>query len=314
MSAICGQFHRDSSTLDLERLGAMMNGLSQFGLDGSNTWNAKSVGLGIQKLWVTRESATEHLPRFVEQEGLAIVANARIDNRAELSEKLGLPADAADSEFILAAYRKWRFESPQELVGDFAYTIWDEEQDLMFSARDFIGSRPFYYHISPDRFLFASDTEGLLSAGVSEDPDFEYLAAHFRHGCNYPHPTRTCFSGIQSLAPASAMIVSREEVKTWVWWRPEEVPETRYENDSDYVSVLQTLLERSIADRLRCDRPIGAHLSGGLDSSTVAVMSHRMLKKQGKSLQAGYSWSPLEGGGDCLHNDERTRVLSLTER
>lgn len=312
MSAICGVFNRDGAPLDSSMLTRLMNGLSEFGHDGSAMWEGQEAAFGIQKLHVTPESKIDRQPRWDEDRGLAIVADARIDNRAELSGPLGLAESAPDSDFVLEAFHKWETECPRQLLGDFAFAIWDANRKRLFCARDFLGLRPFYFHESEARFLFASDSEGLLRAGVSAEPDFPFLAAHFRGYCNFPHRSRTCHAAIRALPPASAMTVDANGIKQWEFWTADGLPEIRFKDQNDYVEAAREQLLRAVSDRLRCDGLVAAHFSGGLDSTTVAVLAQRELKQSGRELAAGFSWSPP--GEAESPEDERRRIRELAAR
>ena len=126
MSAITGIFCRDGRKVKPELIKKVNDSLSHRGPDGSAIWLNGSVGLGHQMMWTTQESLNEKLP--FEEGGLVITADARIDNRKELSEKLHVKnnEDVSDSYFILKAYEMWGENCPEHLLGDFAFAIWDK--------------------------------------------------------------------------------------------------------------------------------------------------------------------------------------------
>ncbi len=313
MSAICGLRHRNDAPLDQDSFASMMKALNAFGPDGSNQWKDKGIALGFQALHITPESTKETLPTWSSDLQLAIVADARIDNRAELAPQLGLPANAPDSVFILHAYHKWGEDCPPFLIGDFAFAIWDARKRQLFCARDIMGIRPFYYQETKGRFVFASDCEGLFAAGVPREPDVEFIAAHLRNHCNYPHRTRTCYDSVFALPAASSLTVRNRTAQTRTYWSPDHVPSLGNCSEADCVAEVQRLLTRAVTDRLRCFHPVGAHFSGGLDSSAVAVIAHRELKKQGRYLTAGYSWSP-QPDKEAPVGEEQERIERISSR
>ena len=128
MSAITGIFMRNGKKVDPELMKKMNDKLAHRGPDGSSTWCEGSIGLGHQMLWTTPESLHEVLP--LEEDGLVITADARIDNRDDLCEELGIrdEEDVSDSYFILKAYAKWGEDCPDKLLGDFAFVIWDKKR------------------------------------------------------------------------------------------------------------------------------------------------------------------------------------------
>ena len=130
MSAISGIFYRDGRTVKPELIKKMNNKLSHRGPDGSAIWHNNQVALGHQMLFTTPESLHEKLPFHDEKAGLIITADARIDNRKELSEELDIEniEEVSDSYFILKSYEKWGEKCPEHLLGDFAFAIWDENR------------------------------------------------------------------------------------------------------------------------------------------------------------------------------------------
>jgi asparagine synthase (glutamine-hydrolysing) len=148
MSAITGIFNRNGLEVKPELMKKMNNRLSHRGLDGSGIYCNGPVAMGHQMLKTTPESLHEKLPFHDEKTGLTITADARIDNRQELSEKLGISdrVDVPDSYFILKSYQTWGDKCPEELIGEFAFVIWDEINESLFCARDHIGVKPFYYY------------------------------------------------------------------------------------------------------------------------------------------------------------------------
>lgn len=134
MGAITGIFYRDGRSVKPEQIKEINDKLSHRGLNGSAVWTDGSVALGHQMLHTTPESLHEKLPFEDEDSGLVITADARIDNRKELSEMLGIEdrEDVSDSYFILEAYQKWGEKCPDKLLGDFAFAIWDKNKKNYF--------------------------------------------------------------------------------------------------------------------------------------------------------------------------------------
>ena len=146
MSGIFGIFNRNSKAVDKQIVETMLDATS-WSPDERGTWIDGPVAVGHTMLWNTPESKYEHLP--LENSSYVLTMDARIDNRDELLEQLELPdrhmLEVGDSEFILAAYRKWGEECPKYLLGDFTFSIWDEEKQQLFCERDHICVKPLYY-------------------------------------------------------------------------------------------------------------------------------------------------------------------------
>jgi asparagine synthase (glutamine-hydrolysing) len=148
MSAICGICYPKGKAVSLARLEKMMHSMRHRGPDRCNAFVQGNIGLGQAMLCSTPESLNENQPYT--DGHLTIVADARIDNRDQLLRTLELSHDTPDSKIILSAYRCWEEHCPEELLGDYAFAIWDENKGRLFCARDHMGVRPLYYYRSLD--------------------------------------------------------------------------------------------------------------------------------------------------------------------
>ena len=168
MSSICGYWKNNNSRLDSSAIELMLSAQNHWKADQKNNWNDDpSVALGHLMLYNTPESLSETLPFYDPESDCCITADARIDNREELTEKLQIISGAAnnkpDSWFILAAYKNWGEDCTQHLRGDFAFAIWDKVHQKLFCARDQIGIKPFYYYFKNSVFAFATEMKGILA-------------------------------------------------------------------------------------------------------------------------------------------------------
>jgi len=263
--------------------------------------------------------AGRSLSRPLSRNGLTIAADVRLDNRPALLAALQLdPAQGAalaDPDLLLAAYRRWDVELPEHLLGDFAFAIWDEGRQRLFCARDFVGVRPFYYHHRPGQgFAWASDLAALLShPDTPHRLDLAVVKAELVRLLGQPqHPAHTFYSAVAKLPPAHCLTVDRAGLRTWAYWQPGRTPERRYTDEGDYAAELRELLHAAVACRVQDTvQGVGAHLSGGLDSSSLAVIAQRILQEAGRSV-TGFSWSPpyavLPSAEVTLPPDERILV------
>jgi asparagine synthase (glutamine-hydrolysing) len=253
---------------------------------------------------------------------LVIAADVRLDNRLELCAALAIEASEQvsldDAGLILRAYQRWGASCASHLLGDFAFAIWDQAAERLFCARDFAGVRPFYYHYAPGsgRFIFASDLQALSAhPQVPLELNLAYVAAALQTAMGqFQHPEHTYYQAIEKLPPAHFLTLDAGGLQRRAYWQPGQTPERRYAGEREYVEELLTLLQAAVACRVTDPRPVGAHLSGGLDSSSVAVLAHRILQTQGRSLTA-FSWSPPlpENPADLLPNDERRLVEAVRQ-
>lgn len=284
MSAIVGLVHSSSQPVDQEELARMVATLAHRGPDGSDMWRGGPVGLGHQMLHTTPESLHERLPLANRRGDMVITADARIDNRAELIDALGLhdraPGAIADSELILAAYERWGEQCPARLLGDFAFAIWDVRSQTLFCARDHFGVRSLYYHQSPALFAFATEIKGLLALPqvprrVSEARIADYLQFHFEDRVS------TFYQDIVRLPPGHALTVRGGQLRTWRYYALELLPELRLRSDEAYAEAYRAIFTEAVRCRMRSLSPIGSMLSGGMDSSSVTCVARAIALEQG---------------------------------
>ncbi len=224
------------------------------------------------------------------------MADARLDDRKSLCERLGLgepehvrlPAN----RLILAAWQKWGPDCARHLTGDFAFAIWDIQRRTLFCARDQLGVRPFYYHLSPGTMAFATDIGAVLSVpNVSDQLDPEYVTAWLADKQFY-RKDRTYFGAVRRLPPGYTLLVQPQSHRLERYWFPESAGDIRFTRDSEYAEAAREICERAVADRLRTRATAGVHLSGGLDSSCVAALAARECRRQGLANPLAFSGQP----------------------
>ena len=296
MSVVFGIFNRNQKSIVENAVQAMDHALSYWEADDKGVWSEGSVFLGHRMLWNTPESKLEHLPQSIspDNQTLVITIDARLDNRETLAEQLemtDLPLEKiTDSDFILAAYRKWGESCPKYLLGDFVFVIWDAAKEQLFCARDHMGIKPFYYHLSDDLFVFSNDIRGVIAhPQISEKYNERSIAMFIAAFPGFHDKKDTFFKEIQKLPAATSLTISKENVSESVFWSVEDISEIHYDTYEAYVEKLRELLSDAVRVRLRTAYPAASHLSGGLDSSTVAVLAARELEKRDQPLYA-FNW------------------------
>ncbi len=296
--------------------------LAHYGVDGVRTWSDGRMGLGQAMLRVTPESMKELLPSGPEEclgldEKLAIVADARLDNRDELMASLDIPRAEGrrlpDSQIILAAYARWGTGCAVRLLGDFALAIWDGRARTLYCARDIAGARPFFYSRIGTRMMFSSDLDALLE--VQETPpavNEAYLKGRLLEPF-FCHATETLYRGFLSLAPSQWLLATSQGTHVETYWHLGQQKKIRFRNDEDYLSRARDILFEAIECRMRSAFPIGSHLSGGLDSSSITIAAAGLARKQNQQLQA-FSWSPPREEWSYQSEDERNVILAVCEQ
>ena len=200
----------------------------------------------------------------------SIIANARIDGRAELITKIGkTPQTNDDSELILLAYERWGEDCVKHLIGDFAFSIRDNRSQQLFCARDHFGVKPFFFTNVGNDFVWSTKLNELrVSDALNETAIGDYLL----FGLNQDLSTTT-FRDIQRLPPAHTATVKNGTVTSRRYWNPDSSKEIRFRDDHSYVERFSELLRTAVHDRLRTDR-VAVSMSGGLDSTSLAAVAH----------------------------------------
>ncbi len=291
MSGIFGVFNRNVKSVDKEIVNGMFDAMSYWSPDEHDVWIGRAVVLGHTMLWNTPESKYEHLP--LSHEAYVLTMDARIDNRDELVKDLELPdrslEEIGDSEFVLAAYKKWGEDCPKYLLGDFAFAIWDEKKQQLFCARDHIGIKSFYFYLDDDKFVFSNDIKGILAhPNVPKQFDDNTVAMYMQDDGIHTKK-ETFFENIKKLPAATTLVISANKVVEKNYWRIEDSPAISFNRHEEYAIKLRELLDSAVKVRLRTIFPVASHLSGGIDSSSITVLAARMLKSRAQKLHV-FNW------------------------
>ena len=295
MSAITGIFERCEKPCSDDVLSAPLECLDDYGSGESGGWISGSIALGHRQTRIFTGEETERFPLCDSAAGLTVTADARFDNRSELAAALGIRKSEAETissgRLLLAAWQKWGRECVSHLIGDYAFAVWDERQNILFCARDHVGARPFYYSLTAGRFVFASDIKAVKAfPDISDRLDEDYVKAFLDDHvfCK----DRTYFAEIRTLAPGHTLTVGANSEKSERFWFPENAPDIRFSNDAEYAEAAKEIYIRAVRDRMRTIENVGVHLSGGLDSSSVTILAARERKRQNLLPPVVYSWQP----------------------
>jgi asparagine synthase (glutamine-hydrolysing) len=272
-------------TIDPFVLATMGEVLDHRGPDDRGLHVDRNVALGHRRLSIIDLSPTGHQPMCNEDGSLWIVYNGEIYNYLELREQLVARGHVfrsqSDTEVILHLYEDEGPDCVRRLNGMFAFAIWDGRQQQLYCARDRFGVKPFYYAAADGAVAFASEIKallrtGLVSAEVDRDALADYLTFQFCLG------DKTLFRGIRKLLPGHWML-SRADggIRVEKYWDLDYTIDFDH-TDRYFEERLRELLEDGVRIALRSDVPVGAQLSGGLDSSTVACLASSLL---GSSIQ-----------------------------
>ncbi|ESX98889.1 lasso peptide isopeptide bond-forming cyclase [Mesorhizobium sp. LNJC405B00] len=269
MSGVAGillrQEGKPAAAADIQRMLARMQHRAP---DGSSWWMDEGVVLGHAWLNTTDEAGPG--PLTMAGGKLAITADCRLDNRDELLARLGIrDSSVADAVLLIRAYLRWGEACPEHLQGDFAFAIWDGERRQLFCVRDHFGVKPFYYHSSDRRFVFASEIGPILDAGGVDMRISEHQISGFLAGLP-DNPQSTAYADIFRLPARHSLTVTGKQVVLRRYWQIEPSPR---QMRSDTVEEFRHLFSQSVRNRMRGTPAVGAMLSGGLDSSSIACVA-----------------------------------------
>lgn len=283
MSGIAGIYFLDGRPVDRLDVERMVESIAHRGTDGSGVWTDGRIGLGHRMLWTTPESIHEKLPMVNKTGDSVITADARIDNREELINALnfnGKPRETiSDSEIILAAYEKWGEPCPEKLLGDFAFAIWDKRKQALFCARDPIGIKPFYYYFNGKTFRWASEPKAIFEdKTIPKEPNLSLVSLYLLD--RFDEREETLYKNIYRLPPSHFMVLENGHLRKGQYWDIDPEHTIRYQTDAEYAEHFLGLFKETVRALLRSHRPVGALLSGGLDSSSIVCTAQMLCQEK----------------------------------
>jgi asparagine synthase (glutamine-hydrolysing) len=247
---------------------------------------------------VQRGEEASHPEPGPSKAAVQVVADLQLHARQELEHQLGIPAGEAhrlsDEDLVLRAYRRWGVACGDRILGDGTFALWDGAAQRLVCWRDAAGVRPLYYHHEPGRRLVVSSDLQSIAAHPATPPrlDLAYTKAILEKGELFQHPTRTLVDRVLKVPPANILTFDRGGLHLQLYWDPASVAEKTAADDKESVEELRALIRQAIDARLRyAVGGVGAHLSGGIDSSSVAVMAAALLEGRGQPLRT-FSWAP----------------------
>jgi asparagine synthase (glutamine-hydrolysing) len=273
MCGICGIYNLTGAPVERERLGRMNDTLIHRGPDGAGLFVDGAVGLGHRRLAII-DLHTGEQPMATDDGRLQVVFNGEIYNFRELKQELEAHGHRfrthSDTEVILHGYRQWGEAVVDRLRGMFAIALWDALNRSLLLVRDRLGKKPLYYHFDGRRLIFGSEMKALLTdETLPRTLDPAAVDAYCSFG--YVPSPLAIFKEIRKLPPAHLALVSPEGMTVRRYWdldmnhEPEEMPEARA------LEELREVFDEAVRLRMISDVPLGAFLSGGVDSSAVVA-------------------------------------------
>jgi asparagine synthase (glutamine-hydrolysing) len=270
-------------------INAMCEVIRHRGPDDQGVWVGNGVALGMRRLAIIDLSGGSQ-PIFNEDESVLVVFNGEIYNYRELQKDLQVRGhyfrSNSDTEVIVHAYEEYGDDCVKHLRGMFTFALWDRNRQRLLAARDRFGKKPFNYYWNGRQFLFGSEIKSILEAGIPREINpialDEYLAY-----CYVPAPN-TIFQGIQKLPAAHILTYENGLVNIKRYW---ELPFTPTNRDDETIAIerIRALLREAVQVRFMSEVPLGAFLSGGIDSSLVVGLMSQMMSQPVKTFSIGFA-------------------------
>ncbi len=297
MCGIAGLLRRDGHPVDRPLLERMTDVLSHRGPDGRGFYVDGAVGLGHRRLAII--DLTNGAQPMGSDDGMTWIAyNGEVYNYGELRDTLRALGHSfhttSDTEVVLRAYEVWGGDCLQRLRGMFALAIWDGRRRQLLLARDRVGIKPLVYAWDGTSLRFGSEIKALLEDPVvPRDLDWEALRDYLVH--NYIPAPRTIFTAIRKLPPASYLLCSLDggEPEVGTYWQLRWAPNVT-RSEADWIEELRHLLDETVRLHLASDVPLGAFLSGGVDSSSVVASMARVSSAPIRTFAIGFDESDFD--------------------
>lgn len=273
---------------DKNLLKKMMTSIEHRGPDDNGYYIDKNISLGHQRLSIIDLSAKGKQPIYNEDKSIIINFNGEIYNykllRKELENKGHKFYTDTDTEVIVHAYEEYGIDCVKQFNGMFAFAIYDTNKKTIFLARDRIGIKPLYYYFENKKIIFASEIKAILEYNIPREVDKESLAQFFTFG--YTISPKTMFKGIFKLPPASTLIYDKNGLKINQYWDINFNPQKK--SLQNWKQELFYNLKDAVDKRLMSDVPLGAYLSGGIDSSSIVAMMNLVMDKPVNTYSVGF--------------------------
>ena len=271
-----------------ELIDSMCKVIRHRGPDDQGVWVGDGAALGMRRLSII-DLAGGHQPIFNEDQSILIVFNGEIYNYRELGKELQERGHRfttnSDTEVIVHAYEEYGDDCVKHLRGMFTFAIWDRKRQRLLAARDRFGKKPLNYYWDGQRLIFGSEIKSILEAGIPREINSIALDEYLVYG--YVPTPNTLFKGVLKLPAAHILIYEDGHISTKRYW---DLPFTPTCQDDEATAIERTraLLKDAVQVRLMSEVPLGAFLSGGVDSSVVVGLMSQMMSQPVKTFSIGF--------------------------
>ncbi len=303
MCGIVGLVRRSSDAVDRQLLEAMTERLRHRGPDASGLWLRGNVGLGHRRLTIIDTSTAANQPMANEDGSVVVAFNGEIYNFQQLGKELEAAGHRfrtrSDTEVIVHAWEEYGSRCVEKFRGMFAFAVWDVGRRQLFLARDRLGKKPLYYSLSSRQLAFASEIKALrLVPEIAGRVDLQALGDYASYG--YTLGERTIYSDVVCLPPAHtlSLSISDDDLKSKLerYWDVRPEPDETL-NEEDLLDQLDQVLSEAVRSRLISDVPLGAFLSGGIDSSLVVAYMRQHSPRRVRTFTMGFREASYDEAG-----------------
>ncbi len=283
MSIQTGIRNFDGRAVLRSEIGCLLQGLEHLGPDYVRVHLSNSVGMGFRGLLIAPEDRKDQPLRG--HGGSMLTFDGRLDNREQVARRLGLTINTGLSDAMLAllSYERWGRETFDLLKGEIACAAWDERTHSLFLFRSLCGTRPLFYVTTPARVVWSSELDDLVvKSGIDPIVNDAYAIGYAYY---QPDLEESPFHNVHTIPSGTYVEVKRTgEINAPVSiWHPERISTMRLRSDQDYEQAWIDQVETAITKKLRVKGPVFCELSGGLDSTTLVLLSDKVLRKMGRA-------------------------------
>lgn len=301
---MCGIFGQFGTLSNADIIHRMARCLAHRGPDGYGVHSGDKLAFGAGRLAIIDLSAPAG-PIFNETDTIGIAFNGEIYNYADLRRQLVQDGHVfrtqTDTEVIVHGYEAWGVDVLHRLDGMFAFALWDADRERLLLARDRIGEKPLYYtRLHDGTVLFASEAKALFEH-PNLTPAVNHAALPYYLTLGYTPPPLTLFDNVYKLAPGEYLLVTQDDLKTVTYWTPQATPQPHPLSFDETAHRLRHAVETAVASRMVSDVPVGAYLSGGVDSTSVAALMQRHTQAPLHTFTAGFDFA-TDSYGDQKFN------------
>ena len=299
MCGIAGIVRHDGGSVRREQIERLTDLIAHRGPDDAGVHLDGPLGLGHRRLSIVDLSAAGHQPMASADGQVWIVFNGEIYNHVQLRDELSALGHAfrsgTDTEVLIAAWRQWGSDCVSHFEGMWAFALWDAPSRRLFCSRDRLGIKPFYYALTAQGFVFGSEIKAVLGSGLlPRAAQREALRLQLVYRARAANDT-TCFEGVLQLPPAhNAMLADGRVVLQRYWNAHDHVGGARDGDAAAQTRRFRDALDAAVHSHLRSDVPVGACLSGGLDSAALVALAAPRTRTPLRTFSITYPGTPFD--------------------